>query len=361
MKMLKKKGLLEITVTPAFITLLVLGFILISMLTKISLIGSDVSFEKEFLATDMGISIDALHSIQGNAQFVYTGLSRFNFSYSARPEVLSVFEGKDISKDSSAGIFYFTEDGPGGIVFHHKTLIPEDKAISSVFIVKQGDEIFFDSPQLNKQFNTNLNLLSCPNERIKLTKQDTIFIDPGHGWDNNKSLGNKGFIGLDNQYESKIVLELAKVLRGTLSRVSNVESTRGFTEDTNMPMDKKIQNAQTADAIISLHAGSKDNTALAYFNVNSNKKKESIRLGCKILNELSESFPEIKNIAFVPVNVNNLEKFDSESPFKILSADKVAVLLEVGNIQKPSPNSIIDNHRGLAIAILEGVDKYNVG
>ncbi|MBW2986245.1 N-acetylmuramoyl-L-alanine amidase [Candidatus Woesearchaeota archaeon] len=363
MKLLNsKKALIEITLTPTFITLLVLGFILLSLLFKISLIGSNTQFEKNALAIDMGIAIDSLYATQCNAQYVYTGLAPFNFSYATDPEIIEVFEGKDPAKDDSKGVFYFTEDGPGGIVFHHKDLIPKNKTIiSTVFILKQGDEIFFDSPQLNKKFRTNFNILSCPNERIKLTKSDTIFVDPGHGWDNNKSLGDKGQIGPANHIESEITLDIAKVLRGTLNRVSKVESTRGFTKDTNMPIAKKIQNAQSADAIISVHVGSKDNTALAYFNVNSKKKKQSIRLGCKILNELSKEYPEIKNIAFVPVNVENQARFDSSSPYQILSEDKVAVLLELGNIKKPTPNFIIDDQRDLAMVILEGVEKYNVG
>lgn len=360
--MFNKKGLIEITLTPTFITLLVLGFILISMLAKISLIGDDMRHEKKFLAADMDIAIDALHSIQGNAQYVYTDLAKFNFSYATDPEIIEVFEGKDPKKDKARGIFYFTEDGPGGIFFHHKDLINSKNAtISSVFIIKEGKEIFFDSPQLNKKFRTNLNMLSCPNERIKLTQSDTIFIDPGHGWDNNKSMGDKGMISASGKPESELMLDLAKILRGTLNRVSKVESTRGFTKDTNIAIAQKIQNAQSGDAIISIHAGDKEGIALAYYNVNSKKRKESIRLGCKILNELAKTFPQIKKFAYVPINIENELKFDSNTPYQILSDDKVAVLLELGNIKTPVPNFIIDNQRGIATAILKGVEKYNAG
>ena len=84
-------------------------------------------------------------------------------------------------------------------------------------------------------------------------------------------------------------------------------------------------------------------------------------MACKILNELTKTQPQIKKFAYVPVNIENEIKFDSNTPYQILSEDKVAVLLELGNIKTPSPNFLIDDQRGIATAILKGVEKYNAG
>lgn len=357
-----KKGDVEFTLISVFITVVVLGFILLSFLSKINAMGAALTYEKKFLATDMAVSIDKLHGIPSNAYLLYSDLGKFNLSYSLGPSIIEVYTGSDIAKDASKGFFYFIEDGPKGIFLRHKELKPANSTIRSIFISKQGNDILFDSPQLNPKFKTNLNYLSCPK---KISPVKSIVIDPGHGWDDASQKGEKGFISPGNNSESVFALELANMLRGTLSRIAAVESTRGWSNDSSIPMAQKISAARAADGIISIHLGGNAdlsvNNALAYFNVHSIKKEESIRLGCNILNALSDVFPQITGLAVVPINLDNAAKINPESPYSILLEDKVAVLLELGNIQMPLPNFMLEQNSQIEIskAALEGVERYN--
>jgi len=357
-----KKGDVEFTLISVFITVVVLGFILLSFLSKINAMGAALTYEKKFLATDMAVSIDKLHGIPSNAYLLYSNLGKFNLSYSLGPSILEICKGSDKAKDTSRGFFYFTEDGPKGIFLRPKELKPANSTISSIFISKQGNDILFDSPQLNPKFKTNLNYLSCPKKIFPLK---SIVIDPGHGWDDASQKGEKGFISPGNKSESVFALELANMFRGTLSRVAAIDKTRDFAVDSYMPMAQRASSAMKSDGIISIHLGSSPdlstNNALAYFNVHSAKKEESIRLGCNILNAISDVFPQITGLAVVPINLDNEAKINPESPYSILLEDKVAVLLEIGNIQMPLPNFMLEQNSQIEIskAALEGVERYN--
>lgn len=356
-----KNGIIQMQIIALFVTVLVLGVVFLPWLFKIQKMGSDLQFEKKFIAVDMGKSFDAMHTVLGNAYLLYTGLGNFNLSYSLGQSIIEVFEGKDKAKDGAMGKYPFTEDGPEGIFLHRKDLIYSNKTISSVFISKQGKEMFFDSPALNPKFRANLNYLPCPRKASILK---SILLDPGDGWD---AANKKGSIGHTNQNEniteSEITIQLANIFSGLLSRVAAIDKTRDFAVDSHMPMAQRASSAMKSDSIISIHLGSSPdptvNNALAYFNVHSMKKEESISLGCNILNAVSDAFPQITGLAFVPVNLDNELKADSESRYSILLDDKVAVLLEIGNIQKPGMLVVRDSQIELAKAVLNGVERYH--
>lgn len=355
-----KNGIIQMQIIALFVTVLVLGAIFLPWLFKIQKMGSDLQFEKKFIAVDMGKSFDALHAVLGNAYLLYM-LGNLNLSYSLGPSLIEVFEGKDKAKDGSLGMYPFTEDGPEGILLHHKDLIYSNKTISSVFISKQGKEIFFDSPSIHPEFRANLNYLPCPRKVIPLK---SIIIDPGEGWDAANKKGSTGHINQnENITESEINIQLANVFSGLLSRIAAIDKTRDFTVDSYMPLAQRISTAMKSDGIISIHIGSSAdlnaNNALAYFNVHSIKKEESISLGCNILNAVSDAFPQITGLAFVPVNLDNELKADPESRYGILLDDKVAVLLEIGNIQKPGMLVARDSQIELAKAVLNGVERYH--
>ena len=355
-----KKGLVEIILTPTFITIIVLGIILVSMLGKINALGSQLSFEKKFLATDIGVAINAMHAIRGNAYLNFVGLARYNLSYSIGPGIFEVFQA-DKEKDKGKGLYHFTEDGPGGIYLLHSELKPKNESIATVFLIKQGSQMSIESPDVSL-FKSNLKLLDCPAKRF--SQLQSLMVDPGHGWNEAEQKGDRGFVNIDNNLtESAKTLELANRMQMLNRIVSDIKSTRGWTEDINIAMQNRISNAKQADGIISLHIGSSldlmENTLLAYYNVHSERKEQSIQLGCYILNAVSNAFPEIGAIALVPVSVEQDANADPESPYSILLPDKAAVLLEIGNIQKPSPNIVIDKQLELVRdGIYKGVSEY---
>lgn len=354
-----KKGFTELLLTPTFVTVLVLGFILITLIGKINALGTQLSFEKEFIATDLGLSMNALQAVRGNAYLTFSGLAKYGLNYSLSPSVIEVFQGKKDS-DKSRGIYYFTEDGSGGISISHKELVSKSEPISDLTLVRQGGTIGIESRDV-APFKANLMLLDCPKKVFPLLQ--SIVIDPGHGWNEQDQKGDKGNVNEANGWvESLKVLEMANMLQMLTKAVKEVRSTRGWTDDYEITMQNRVSNAQ-GDALISLHLGSSPdlskNHALAYYNVNSAKKEQSIKLGCLILNALSNLSPAINGIAYVPVNVDNELKINPESPFAVLAQDKIAVLLEIGNMQRPLPNFMIDKPLDLVKGgIYRGVSDY---
>ncbi len=357
---MQKKGFTELLLTPTFVTVVVLGFILVTLIAKINALGSQLSYEKKFIATDMGLSIDAMQAVRGNAYLSFTGLGKHNLSYGLGPGIFEVFEGSKKDSDRSRGIYYFTEDGPGGISISHKEIVPKKEVISSIFVSKQGGALGIESNDV-KPFRANLMILDCP--KTSFPQIQSMVIDPGHGWNEQDQKGDKGNVNLVNGWaESSKTLEMANMLQMLTKIVKEVKSTRGWTEDFEIAMQNRLSNSY-GDAVISLHIGSSPgatkNYALAYYNVDSAKKEQSIKLGCLILNALSDSFPEINGIAYVPVNVAQEIKINPESPFAVLAQDKIAVLLELGNIEKPSPNFVIDKQLELVKdGIFKGVSDY---
>lgn len=354
-----KKGLIEIILTPTFITLIVLGVILISMLGKINALGSQTSFEKKFLATDLGVAVNAMHAINGNAYLNFAGLAKYNLSYGIGPSIVEVFQGAK-EKDKEKGSYPFTEDGPGGIYLLHSELKPKNESISTVFLIKQGSQMRIDSPEVS-QLRANLKAISCSSKRF--SPLQSLVIDPGHGWSESEQKGSRGFVNQNNNWaESAKTLELANRMQMLNRLVASIKSTRGWAGDNSIAMQSRIDNAKQAEGIISLHVGSSpflENRMLAYYNVHSEKKEQSIQLGCHILNAVSNAFPEINAIALIPVNVEQELMIDPESHYAILLPGSVAVLLEIGNIQSPSPNIVIDKQLELVRdGIFKGVSEY---
>ncbi len=357
---LKKANILDLVFTPTFVTVIVLGFFLLGMLNYIYGLAGDLSYEKQYLAVEHALLINALHALDGNAFVIYP--NRFNFSFSYSKNSVKVFDSE--GEKSTA----FIED-KNRLNVRHKDLLFKDTKITPIIFSKQGNDIVIDSQAVSPEFSPNGKLLSCPD--ILSEPLRSITIDPGHGWneklakEGSSSPGDMGAVnsGLALR-ESEINMAIASFLHSYLKGAGiSLTETRGLDADDKKEIIERI-NSITGDAVISIHTGSYPNQkfipAKAYINANSPSAKsgQSRKLACNILNSLSKKMPEVSSVAIIPVNLELLEFFDHENPKRVLLKGKTAVLLELGNIQANEDNILKDKQKKIAEAIYEGIQNY---
>ena len=124
-----------------------------------------------------------------------------------------------------------------------------------------------------------------------------------------------------------------KVGRDLVDSYLSIEDRKEFVKD------------KSADALISLHIGSKNNTIKIY----TNEPSDSVALGCNVLNELIKVF-KINDTAIIPVNFDLIPKNDEK---QILNIDKPAILIELGD---SSEDFILEKREEIVSAIEKGVN-----
>ena|GEM_PF-3683395 len=367
--MISKKGtIVDLVLMPVFTTVIVLGFILLSILATINGLHGDLQPEKASTAINSGLLTIGLHDLTGNIDYIYS--NKHNFSFDFQDNKILVYTKK---KDKSDAITYsFAEDGSlGRLTFIPKTLNFTNKTIRELHFVKQGNVVFVDSPVVNKKFKANLDLLECSREKTTALKKD-IILDPALGWD--KSLekegvpaGEKGYMNQRLQItESDVNRILAARLFGYGKDffAEKAQHTRSLSQDSKVDLKEKINKIQKSkgNAVISLRLGSYDDTdfnpVVAYINGESNDIKASRKLACRILNSLSSKLPEITDIAIVPVSISQLDNFYSKSPKRVLLKDKIGLQLVIGNVQIGNKNMIVEKQDDIARAIYDGIKAY---
>jgi len=324
----KKGTVLEIIMTPTFTTAVVLGIVLIGMLTRINAFGETKTFEKKFIATDLALVIDTLQASRGNAFVIF--MQEFNFSIDISKNTVLVFEGaKD--KDKTGGIYYFVEEA--NLSTNYKTFEPKDRAITSIILSKQGNEIAIGSRQTNPDFTPNLEAISCQKPQ-NLAMLNTIAIDYEH-----------------NQ-EADSAKEIAADIKGGLSsQIATLVEAQTVAEREKQAKDKE----GIVSITLNRNANAQLETIKAYINENSQKKQESIFLACKILNSLSTKF-RLAGASIVPVDLLHIAADDTRQILQPneTAAVPVAVVIEL-NIKK---GGTLDKPKELASAIYNGIYAY---
>ena len=289
-------------------------------------------YETKFISRDLALVLDAAYGADGNLGYIYNPDSLSKFKYS--------FDGNEVTVDA--------ESYPYGSDWSILSSFRSFSKPSRLFIYKEGDLLEIR----DEQREINPNYVLCDDTVLPRIKSVTV--DPSRGWSvelaKQGSLmpGEKGFVNkAKNWTESKVVMDIANVLtkRYLPNKVSKIDTTRSVKTDTNLAMidrKNKITKEFDNDALISIRAGSSSNLdgspnmydrdVIAYVNFESPAFKQSRKLACLMLNELAASIREITGTAVVPVI---LSQHDEDSPLQVLSTKKIAVQLEIGNIQIP--------------------------
>jgi len=246
-------------------------------------------YETKFISRDLALILDAVYGADGNLQYIYNPDSLSKFKYS--------FDGNEVTVDA--------ESYPYGSDWSILSSFRSFSKPSRLFIYKEGDLLEISDAQRT----INPNYVLC--DDTVLPRITSVTVDPSHGWSaelaRQGSLmpGEKGFVNTaKNWTESKVAMDIANVLakRYLQNKVSKIDTTRSVKTDTNLAMadrKNKITKEFDNDALISIRAGSSSNLdgspnvydmdVIAYVNFESPAFKQSRKLACLMLNELSAS------------------------------------------------------------------------
>jgi len=246
-------------------------------------------YETKFISRDLALILDAVYGADGNLQYIYNPDSLSKFKYS--------FDGNEVTVDA--------ESYPYGSDWSILSSFRSFSKPSRLFIYKEGDLLEISDAQRT----INPNYVLC--DDTVLPRITSVTVDPSHGWSaelaGQGSLmpGEKGFVNTaKNWTESKVAMDIANVLakRYLQNKVSKIDTTRSVKTDTNLAMadrKNKITKEFDNDALISIRAGSSSNLdgspnvydmdVIAYVNFESPAFKQSRKLACLMLNELSAS------------------------------------------------------------------------
>lgn len=333
---------MDILMHPGFV-IFVSVLLLFYLLWFIHGLGSDASFEKKFLATDMALTIDSLLASRDNVVLYYLPQAKDyvpKFTYDFSKNIVTVFESAKAEK--SAGVYYFTSDPSVSL---SPTVLKQSLPFILPKFSKIGRALNIVDGNLDKK--SNIYALSCPKKKFDYGK---ITFDPAHGFDAKLGKGDRGFTaGSLNEFElTREIGNIVKVL-DTGKRISV------FTRDADIDLSIDDRKRMIADSLISLHIGSvksSDVFVKAYVNYNSKKMDESLKLACELINAVSSSLIESKikvsGVAVIPVIPSH-----EQEQFSILVEDRPSVLLEVGNTNVNMFSQ--DSKKSIASGIIAGI------
>jgi N-acetylmuramoyl-L-alanine amidase len=341
----KKGAVVDIIMHPTFVTFVAV-LVLFYLLWFIYGLGSDFTFEKKFLATDMALTFDSLFAAKDNVVLYYLPqrtdfVPRFNYSFEKNK--ITVFSSS--RAESGAGVYYFISDPeidfePTTLVFSPPFVLPRFSLLGNTFKI--------DDAHAADKKPINLHLLSCQGQRYDY---GSILLDPAHGIDANK--GSEGLVagGLKEHILTREIGVFARTFD-----ITEPKLVSDLTRDADFALSVDDRKSMIKDSVISINIGSApalDNFVKAYIYYNP-KKQESLKLACELVNAVSSALTNngitITGTSIVPV----IPEHESDEQLQILVEDKPGVVLEIGNINVPDTFSI-ENKKVIAAGILEGI------
>ncbi len=343
-----KKADVSVAVYFRIFEILLLVIVIGIVAAEVNNIRGSGLYQKKFLSRDLALMMDSLTNSRGS----------LIYNYNPRLVTLEKFE---ISFTNNA-VTVDDESWPYAVNGNYDIILPQKARYSAFVLKKEGNKLFVQNGGV-KSMEFNGLLLECP---FALLSSISVIIDPGHRY----SDADDGLSGAlkDAQGriipESELMLKVAAALEPQLrQRIPEVLSTRdlktnyvaGVLSQQAKPLKERIAfiASKPDSAIISLHAGKQpksQNIVKAYVNLEADES--SYRLACQVLNSISNAFKDkITGTAIIPVITAQLSQDD---PRQILAKDKVAVLLELGNIDYPN-NAVLNSPVELAQAIAGGV------
>lgn len=339
----KRGEALDLLMHPAFVIFIAV-FLLVYLLWFIHGIGSDASYEKKFLATDLALTVDSLLASRDNVVLYYLPQAKEyapKFSYDFSKNIVTVFESS--KNENDAGVYYFTSDpsvsfAPVSLKPSLPFILPKFSKVGRTLFVSDGNR---------KGSGANVYALPCSEKRYDY---GSITFDPAHGFDAELGEGDTGFVA-GGLKEFELTREIGSIVK-VLDTSGHIEA---FTRDSDIVLPVSSRKNSIGNSLISLHIGSVksgDTFVKAYVNYDSKKMDESLKLACELANSVSSSLLEsnvkVSGVAVVPVVLSH-----EDEQFSILIEDRPAVLLEVGNINVNKFSQ--DSKKAIAAGILGGI------
>ncbi len=359
MRLGRRGTIVDLMLSPAFMLLVGLGIILIFLLGRIGAIGEDTAFQKDFLAKDFALLLDAVPAARGNLDVYFGpqkpefGNSPSAFRYSVRGHTVRVFEEEN---DPDAGMASFADASTAAVT--DAELAPLGPQPVLPRILKMGGTV--EITQAGAKRAPKLLHLDCPVPRADL---GSLVIDAAHGY--SPRGGEKSDPGhtIAQVRESTFTRVIAKgIVDRASQRRNDILVTRTVSpppssgeqagEEELLTPAERASRASRGDTLISIHAGNaKSGTqpAIAYVLADGARYDASYKLACEMINALAGRFA-LTQAAVVPLLRNQLP----EASFGILSPSKAGVILEVGNI---ADTAVLDQAGVVSDAIWEGVNR----
>lgn len=336
----KRADLMDFVLSPTFATVVVMVMVLGYFLYFAFTLPGDLSFEKNFLAADTGLILDALPVFPGNIYLFYnTQPTTFKreLSFHFDKNHAYVFEDESLEKDPRRASKLYYQDKSFSYSTP-KTILAKEGSI--IRFAKEANKISVSpASELGK---TNLYVMHCP--EADLSRIKGVALDPAHAaGENNEGAGYISEGTLESYFNREVASQLQARLQGfavTSTRtleppvLTGVQS--GLEDD--VPVQKRITIVESADFFISLHAidaPANENVIKAFYNIENDAEavSSSISIACRAVNSLSAAFAEkgvlLTGASIVPVSPNALP----DDHFDILKAKKAGILVEMGNLR----------------------------
>jgi len=337
----KKGEAMDILVHPGFV-IFVAVMVLLYLMWFIYGLGSDFGFEKDFLATDMALTIDALLAAQGNVVLYYLPQRAdvsYGFMYAFEKNKVSVFEHR--KNEKSAGVYFFTSHP--GISISEKVL---NFSLGSSLPLLSLIGKKLDLADAGDKENSAINLykLRCPGQKFDY---GVVTLDPAHGYSVDDK---KGSVGLSHGSLKEYVI--TREIAGMAKVLDKFNVIGSLTRDADFALP--VSERKIEDSVVSVNIGD-DNVVKAFINYDSIRRDESLKLACELVNSVSSVLIEndisVEGTAVVPVIIEN----EQDEQLHILSGSKPSVVLEIGSIHVPSSFSE-QNKRAIASALVRGIN-----
>jgi N-acetylmuramoyl-L-alanine amidase len=324
-------------------------FEIILLVMVIAIIANEVNsaknggiYQQKFLSRDLALVLDSLSNARGNVWYAY------NPQLSEPDKYAFSFRNQRVDVNG--------ESWPFAVTTNDRLFAPAQlvKPTAAGFLMTRSGNALVVEPLTSTTPAFNGLLLQCSAEGVALK---TIMLDPGHGYNTVTQQGDKGFTA-GTLKESELMLNLAVGIQSQLGATANknVLGTRAlhaeyltlpdlgtfFAEEAKTTAERvAVINQHKDAAIISLHVGKQDkahNIVKAY--VNKDAPSGAYTLACVLLNAIATAYPlDVTGTAIIPVDLNQLS---TDDPKQVLLAGRVAIQIELGNIDLPNNKVLAD-------------------
>lgn len=310
----KKAQDMETMVYHVLIQIAILVMVFLEMLAYLKSVRENTLFEKMYLSRDVALLMNTIYAAPENIGYVYaagkTNLSKYIFNTQENYVIVN----EKTAVPSQEKFFHYGSDR----FFNEDFPLIQD---AQLLTFMKNDKYV----KVGKSGTGNLNALICPEiDTSSKNWKNKVIIDPGHGAREKADEPKDYGYSTDKLKESQYTTDIATPLKAL-----GFKATRDFNLYT--PFEERLLKVAGSDIIISLHVGNYSpdkNNVNAFISAEGLKKAESRKLACLILNNLLNRL-NIDNVAIIPVFPSQLKKDD---PQQILLQDKIAVLLELGNV-----------------------------
>jgi len=313
---LEKKATIEHAELVLIAEFIAACLILVILLAWVNNTTTNKSFDKNFIARDVSLLTSTIYSSPGNLLYKYQANEEYMFDFNN-------YQTKVSFQDDKFPVHYPCRKNDN-LLFGNKPLTSE-----YLYFLNSGNNF-----KIDLSLEPNLNKLTC--KETKTNKIYSLGIDP---------------MEIETISEDLTLKISNSIIQNLRLEIQNIKITR----DDGVP--RNINELNNVEAIIGIRSNNYNpnkNYLKAYYSSSSKKTQESQKLACLMINKLLE---DIKFDGASMISINPKD-FDDAEQEKILDNDKIAVILEIGNINNKNILSILKDPK-IPTKISNAIREYN--